>query len=47
MAEDTGARLVFLYTGSLSEPGGAADSYLALMRYNVSALVEALRADGG
>lgn len=42
IAEDTGIRLVSLYTGSLSEPGGPADSYLALMRYNVSAIVEAL-----
>jgi ABC-type Zn uptake system ZnuABC Zn-binding protein ZnuA len=43
VADDTGIRLVFLYTGSLSEPGGPADDYLSLMRYNVSAIVEALR----
>jgi ABC-type Zn uptake system ZnuABC Zn-binding protein ZnuA len=43
IAEDTGVNLVFLYSGSLSEPGGPADSYLALMRYNVSAIAEALR----
>ncbi|MFQ6102551.1 MAG: metal ABC transporter solute-binding protein, Zn/Mn family [Anaerolineae bacterium] len=43
VAEDTGARVVFLYTGSLSEPGGPADSYLALMRYDVSAIVDALK----
>jgi ABC-type Zn uptake system ZnuABC Zn-binding protein ZnuA len=43
IAEDTGVQLVFLYTGSLSEPGGPADSYLALMRYNVTAIVEALK----
>ena len=43
VADDTGTRLVFLYTGSLSEAGGPADDYLALMRYNVSAVVEALR----
>jgi manganese/iron transport system substrate-binding protein len=42
VAEDTGIKLVYLYSGSLSEPGGPADSYLALMRYNVSAIVEAL-----
>ena len=42
VAEDTGAKFVYLYTGSLSEPGGPADSYVALMRYNVSAIVEAL-----
>jgi ABC-type Zn uptake system ZnuABC Zn-binding protein ZnuA len=43
VAEDTGARLVFLYTGSLSEPGGQADDYLSFMRYNASAIAEALR----
>lgn len=43
VADDTGTRLVFLYTGSLSEPGGPADNYLAFMRYNVSAIAEALR----
>ena len=43
VAEDTGAQLVYLYTGSLSDPGGPADSYLSLMRYNVTAIVETLR----
>lgn len=43
IAEDTGVRLVFLYTGSLSEKGGPADTYLSFMRYNVSAIVEALK----
>jgi manganese/iron transport system substrate-binding protein len=43
VADDTGIQLVFLYTGSLSEPGGPADEYLSLMRYNVSAIAEALR----
>ena len=43
VAEDTGTRLVFLYTGSLSAPGGPADDYISFMRYNVSAIVEALR----
>lgn len=43
VAQDTGIRLVFLYTGSLSEPGGPADDYLALMQYNVSAIVDALK----
>jgi len=42
IAEDTGIRLVRLYTGSLSEPGGPADSYLSFMRYDVSAIVDAL-----
>ena len=43
VAEDTGVRVVTLYTGSLSEVGGPADSYLALMRYDVGAIVEALQ----
>jgi manganese/iron transport system substrate-binding protein len=43
VADDTGIQLVFLYTGSLSEPGGPADTYLSFMRYNVSAITEALR----
>ncbi len=43
IAEDTGVRLVPLYHGSLSEPGGPADSYLTFIRYNVSAIVEALK----
>ena len=43
VAEDTGVQLVFLYTGSLSEPGGPAGDYLTMMRYNVSAMVAALR----
>ena len=43
LTEDTGTQLVFLYTGSLSEAGGEADSYLAYMKYNVSAIVNALK----
>jgi len=43
IAQDTGIRLVFLYTGSLSEPGGPAGDYLSLMRYDVSAIVDALK----
>lgn len=43
VAEDTGIKLVPLYTGSLSEPGGEADSYIEFMRYDVSAIVQALR----
>jgi len=42
VAEDTGVQLVLLYTGSLSEPGGPADSYLKYMRYNTRAIVDAL-----
>ncbi len=43
VARDTGIRVVSLYSGSLSEPGGEADTYLKYMRYNVSAIVAALQ----
>ena len=43
VAEDTGVQLVSLFTDSLSPAGGDAESYLAFMRYNVNAIVEALR----
>lgn len=43
VAQDTGIEVVSLYSGSLSEAGGEADSYLKYMRYNVSAIVEALK----
>ena len=43
VAQDTGTRVVFMYTGSLSEPGGPAGDYLAFMRYDVRVMVEALR----
>jgi len=43
VAEDTGVKLVFLYTGSLTAPGGEADSYLSYVKYNVGAMVEGLR----
>ncbi len=43
VAEDTGVELVFVFTGSLSEPGGPASTYLDYMRYNTNAIVEALK----
>ncbi|MBN2390623.1 MAG: zinc ABC transporter substrate-binding protein [Anaerolineae bacterium] len=43
VAEDTGVKLISLYTGSLTEPGGEADSYLSYVKYNVGAMVEGLR----
>lgn len=43
VAQDTGVRLVFLYTGSLGEAGSPAATYVDMMRYNVSAIVDALR----
>jgi ABC-type Zn uptake system ZnuABC Zn-binding protein ZnuA len=42
IAEDTGTLLVEFYTGSLSEPGGPAGTYIEYMRYNVNAIVSAL-----
>ncbi|MCS7283924.1 MAG: metal ABC transporter substrate-binding protein [Anaerolineae bacterium] len=43
IAQDTGARVVVLYTDSLGEPGSGAESYVAMMRYNVTLIVEALK----
>lgn len=43
IARDTNTKVVFVYTGSLSEPGGEADSYIKFMRYNVNAIVEVLK----
>ena len=43
VAEDTGTQLVFLYTGSLSEPEGPAGDSISFMACNVNAIVEALR----
>ena len=43
VAADTGTQLVFLFTGSLSEPGDDADSYENFVRHNVSAIVGALK----
>ena len=43
VAADTGTQLVFLFTGSLSQPGGDADTYESFVRHNVSAIVEALK----
>ena len=42
VARDTGTRVVTLYTGSLSEPENPADTYISLMTYDVTAIVEAL-----
>jgi ABC-type Zn uptake system ZnuABC Zn-binding protein ZnuA len=43
VAADTGAQVVYVYTGSLSEPGSQADTYLKFMRYNITAIVNALK----
>jgi ABC-type Zn uptake system ZnuABC Zn-binding protein ZnuA len=43
VAEDTGVELIPLYFGSLTPADGEAPTYLAYMRENVSAIVNALR----
>ena len=43
VARDAGARVVPLYNCSLGPPGGPAGDYLSFMRYDVRAIVEALR----
>jgi ABC-type Zn uptake system ZnuABC Zn-binding protein ZnuA len=43
VAEDTGIKLVPLYTGSLGEGDSGAESYLEYIRYNTRAIVEALK----
>jgi manganese/iron transport system substrate-binding protein len=43
VAQDTGTKIVSVYTGSLTAPGGEADSYVKFMRYNVNAIVNALK----
>jgi manganese/iron transport system substrate-binding protein len=43
IAQDTGAKLVSLYSGSLGGPGSGVESYLELIRFDVSAIVEALQ----
>lgn len=42
VSADTGVKIIPVYTGSLSKPGGGADTYLNYMRFNVSQIVEAL-----
>jgi len=43
VADDMGIQLVSLYTGSLTDESGPASTYLDYMRYNVSAIVDALK----
>lgn len=43
VAQDTGTKIVSVYTGSLTATGGEADSYVKFMRYNVNAIVSALK----
>lgn len=43
LAEDTSVDLVVLYTGSLTEAGGDAPTYVDYIKYNVEAIVGALK----
>jgi ABC-type Zn uptake system ZnuABC Zn-binding protein ZnuA len=43
IAEDTGVKIGYFYTGSLSAPDGEAGSYLDYLRYNTKAFVNALK----
>jgi len=44
IAQETGVKVVSeLYTHSITEPGGKAPSYIEMMKYNVRAIVEALK----
>jgi ABC-type Zn uptake system ZnuABC Zn-binding protein ZnuA len=43
IARDLGIQVVALYTESLSAPDGPAPTYLEFMRYNVDAIVDALK----
>ncbi len=42
IAEETGAEMHLLYSGSLSEADGPASTYIDYIRYNVTTIVEAL-----
>jgi len=44
IAQETGVKVVTdLYTHSITEPGGAAPSYIEMMKHNVKLIVEALK----
>jgi len=44
IADETGIKVVTgLYTHSISEPNGPAPSYVEMMKYNVTLIVEALK----
>ena len=43
VADDTGVKLVALYSGSLGGPGSGVETYIELIRYDISAIAEALR----
>ena len=43
LATETGVKLVRLYSGSLGKEGSGADTYIGMVRSNVSGIVEALK----
>ena len=43
LAQDLGIRVVMIYHGALSDAAGTASTYIAMMRYNTQAIVDALR----
>lgn len=43
ISEDTGIKLIPLYTGSLGEPGSGVETYLDFIRYNTTAIVDGLK----
>jgi ABC-type Zn uptake system ZnuABC Zn-binding protein ZnuA len=43
VAADTGVKAVWIYHATLTAPGGLAPNYLEFMRYDVNAIVEALK----
>ncbi len=43
VADDTGVKLVALYSGSLGEPGSGAETYILLIRFDVGAIAGALK----
>ena len=43
VAEDTGTRLLTLYTGSLGPEGSGVESYLDYIRYNTNTIVQGLK----
>jgi manganese/iron transport system substrate-binding protein len=43
VSADTNTRLVFVYTGSLTKAGGPASTYPDFIRYDVNAIVDALK----
>ncbi len=43
IAQDAGAKVVPLYSGSLGSPGSGAETYIDMMRYNTNSIVSALR----